>query len=568
MPRWAVRLAVAASLGAVVPWLAACGPTPPPQITAVSPAPSQGGTHTNIVFKVTFSVPMNRRSVETRLRIHSRKGKPPPGCDVHLAAEGRATGCYFRWRDGGRVMELLHPQHPLAVVTTYRVDVLGGIESAAGAVNQLAHSWGFSTEGGPSLSSTFPGSGSTIGPDQSPAVNFDRAMNLKSLAQAVTLSPSPPGGYSIAANLRYPGRYLLEPARPLAPGSTYTLTVTRAALDVDGNHLQGGAKINFKVSALGSQPTVEFPAGPVAGQYSEVLASPLPQQVGDPPSLRILATAPAGQHYSLAVGSPDGGYLATELAGNHPLTVQDLGTGKSTSILGSTGAALAAWSPNSQLIAFIAQGALRVYTLATKQTVTLSAAATFTGPISWRSDGEVLAAVATSSGMPSRVALLSPGLRAVTYLSPSPTTTSNATEAVWGPQTEQVAFAVGAPPDPAVWLYQPSNGGTPFLQIARQAGTPLAFLNPSTILLREPSGALASLLVTGGGESTVVGPRLGHYPEAVAVSVRGRQLSFTRESGGYLQLYLANDTGSTVVPLTAFSAAQPLSAGPPVFVGE
>ena len=77
---------------ALLPVLSACGPVTPPEITAVAPAPSQGGTHTNIVFTIVFSVPMDPHSVETRLTIKTRRGKPTPGCDIRLAAEGRRTG--------------------------------------------------------------------------------------------------------------------------------------------------------------------------------------------------------------------------------------------------------------------------------------------------------------------------------------------------------------------------------------------------------------------------------------------------------------------------------------------
>ncbi len=531
----------------------------------MAPAPSQGGTHTNIVFTIVFSVPMDPQSVETRLTIKSRRGKPPPGCDIKLAAEGRRTGCYFRWSDGDRIMRLLHPGHPLAVVTTYRINVAGGIRAASGAVNDLAHSWGFSTEGGPSLSSTFPGSGGSLGPYQAPALNFDRAMNPRAVAAAVSLSPDPPGGYQVLPNPSAPGRFLVESARPLAPGQTYQVTVTRAALDVDGNHLQAGARFKFKVTGYGSSPSLIFPAGPAVGQYTEVLATATPEQAGDPPGLRLLASPPPGSSYTLAVAAPDGQYLATELAGGHQLEVLDLATGKSTPVLGSTSSTMVAWAPTSQQLAFISGGALRVYSLASSQTVTLSATSSFSGPLGWRADGEVLAAVASSPGLAARVALLSPSLSAVTYLSP-PATTLPAQSPVWSPQGDSLAFAVGQPADPSAWLYAPGVGAKPFRQLA--AGQPVAFLSSSVVLLREPSGALATVSTAGGPVDTLVGPVAGQYPEAVTSTATGRQLAFTRLEGHYLQLYLANDGANTQDRLTAFDSATPLNAGPPVFVGE
>lgn len=547
--------------------LGGCGPLPPPQITAVSPAPSQGGVHTNVPIVITFSVPMMESSVERRLRIRSRQGRPPPDCQIPVAARGGRTGCSFQWSDGGRVMRLLHPEHPLATVTTYTVELAGSIESAAGAVNSLSHSWAFSTEGGPSVSSTFPTSGGTLGPDQAVAVNFDRAMNPASLAGAISLTPDPVGGYAIRPNPAVAGRYLLEPVHPLQPNTSYTLTVTRAALDTDGNHLQARVVTKFTVGRLGSSPAIDFLAGPSATDYNQVLAASPPEVTGDPPALRVLATAPAGGHFSFALGSPNGEYLATELAGDSAIRVTDLGTGKASSVLGSGASTGAQWSPDSQQLAFLSGGALRVFTVATGVSVTLSALASLQGPLAWRPDSEVLAAVAIPSGSNPRVALLSPTLKAVTYLATSSPATAAEGNPVWSPSGSSLAFSVGSGSSPAVWLYQPANASNPLSQLGRSAGQPLAFLSAGAILVRTASGALASLSTTTGSESIIVGPIKGEYPLAAAVNVAGRQLAYTRVQASHVQLFLANDDGSGAVALTAFDAADSLQAGPPSFIG-
>lgn len=561
--RWA-GLAVLAALAAAA--LTGCGPLPPPQITDVLPPPSQGGVHTNVPIEIVFSVPMNEHSVEVRLSLRSRRGRPAPGCDIKRAAAGRPTGCHFIWSDGGRIMRLVHPGHPLATVTTYRVNLAGGISSAQGAVNSLSHSWGFSTEGGPSLSSTYPSNHGVVGPDQAVAVNFDRAMNQQSVAAAVTLTPKPPGGYTLSANPRVPGRYLLNPVRPLAPGTTYTLTVGTTAKDTDGNRLQAGARVVFTVGRLGSTPTIDFPAGPSPTDYTEVLAASLPEVPGDPPSVRLLTTAPAGKHYTFAWVAPDGQYLATELAGKQEIQVTDLATGKSAAVLGSTASTVALWSPNSQQLAFLAGGALRVYTVATKVSVTLSAQAALGGPLAWRPDSSVLAAVATRTGTPSRIALLSPDLRAVTYIG-----TSNAgveSDPVWNQQGTALAFAVGTSALPAIWLYQPANVVAPMRLLRRSAGDPLAFLSSGAVLLRTASGSLQALSPTTEQVTPVVGASHGQYPIATAVDDPGRLLAFTRQVAGFVNLFLANQDGTGLAPLTAFDRAAPLDAGPPSFVGS
>ncbi|MHB1499575.1 MAG: Ig-like domain-containing domain [Candidatus Dormibacteria bacterium] len=545
--------------------MAGCGPLSPPQITDVLPPPSQGGVHTNIPIEIVFSVPMNERSVETRLSIRNRKGRRAPGCDLARAARGRPTGCHFVWSDGGRVMRLVHPGHPLATVTTYRVNLAGGIISSQGAVNSLAHSWGFSTEGGPSLSSTYPANHGVLGPDQAMAINFNRAMNPASVARAVSLAPKPPGGYLITPNPKVPGRFLLNPNRPLQPGTTYTLTVTRSALDIDGNHLQAGLVVRFTVGKLGSTPTVAFAAGPSPTDYTKVLMASLPQVPGDPPALRLLASAPAGQHYVFAWVSPNGDYLASELAGKQEIQVVNLLTQKTAAVLGSTSSTASVWSPNSQQLAFLAGGALRVYTVATKTAVTLSAPATLGGPLAWRPDSSVLAAVAVPSGTASRIALLSPSLRAVTYLGTATAGPEGAP--VWNQQGTGLAFSVGQAANPAVWLYQPADLVAPLRLITKSAGQPLAFLSSGSVLVRTEAGSLEALSPTTEAESPVVGPAGGKYPIAAAVDAPGRVLAYTRAQAGFVNLFLCNQDGTGTAPLTTFDRADALNAGPPAFVG-
>ncbi|MGA9920951.1 MAG: Ig-like domain-containing protein [Candidatus Dormiibacterota bacterium] len=546
--------------------LAACGPLSPPQITDVSPAPSQGAVHTGDPLVITFNIPMNELSVERRLYLRTRRDHFPPDCSIASAAAGRKTGCQFVWRTP-RVMALVHPHHPWAVITTYRATLVGGIEAANGAVNALSHSWEFSTEGGPQVSSTSPSNGGTVGPDQAISINFSRDMNPAAVRKAVTLSPAPTGGYQLAQSSSVPGRFLVEPNLPLVPGATYSLSIARSALDVDGDRLQKSVHLHFTVGRLGSTTTVVFPAGPSANDYTEVLAASPRQLSGDPPALRVLATAPAGQHFLYTWPSPDGSRLAVELAGGQPIQVIDLATGKSTSVLGSTGSDGAAWSPNGQQLAFVVGGALRVYTVSSATSVTLATSPSMHGPLAWRGDGQVVAAVAAPTGDPTRVALLSPGLKAITFLPTSTAAVAAESDPVWSPSSTSLAFSVGNGTDPALWIYRPLDTGSPLSQVAAAAGQPLAFLDLDTILVREPDGALASVSTTTGTSTVIVGSRAGRYPLAAVATSTGRQIAFTLSVAGRVQVYLANDDGSGVEALTNFSSKLLLDAGPPSFVG-
>jgi Bacterial Ig-like domain/WD40-like Beta Propeller Repeat len=566
-PRRLASLLGLVLLGLAGSSLAGCGPLNPPQITDVSPAPSQGAVHTSDALVITFDMAMNEKSVEDRLYLRTRKDHRPPDCRISRAAKGLKTGCHFVWTDG-RVVRLVHPHHPWAVITTYRAALVGGIEAANGAVNTLSHSWEFSTEGGPQVSATSPGNGGTLGPDQALSINFSRDMDPGAVRKAVVLTPAPAGGYQLQESHSVPGRFLLEPNLPLQPGVSYTLAIAKSALDVDGNQLQRPAVVQFVAGHLGSTSTVVFPAGPSASDYTEVLAASPPQLPGDPPALRVLATAPTGQHYLYTWPSPDGDRLAVELAGNQPIQVIDLNTGKSSTVLGSTGSSSAAWSPNGQQLAFVVGGILRVFTVANSTSLTLAASPQMRGPLSWMPDGQVVAAVAVPAADPTRVALLSPALKAITFLPTSSSAVSAESDPVWSPDGSSLAFGVGSSTLPALWIYRPLDASSPLSLVANQAGQPLAFMDLDTILVREPDGALAAVSTTTGTTTVIVGSKAGQFPLAATANAAGRQICFTLTVAGRVQVYLANDDGSGVVTLTGFNAKLALDAGPPSFVGS
>ncbi|HEY6538588.1 MAG TPA: Ig-like domain-containing protein [Candidatus Dormibacteraeota bacterium] len=567
--RFSRRLALLAGLLGIVGAgvaLDGCGPLSPPQITDVSPAPSQGAVHTSDALVITFDTPMNKLSVESRLYLRTRKDHLAPDCSIAAATHHRKTGCHFVWRSP-EVMALVHPGHPWAVITTYRVALLGGIRASDGAANPLSHSFEFSTEGGPQVSSTDPSTGGTAGPDQAISINFSRDMNPLAVRRAITLTPAPVGGYKLAQSTSVPGRFLIEPSAALVAGGSYTMAIARRALDVDGNRLQRPALVHFTVGALGSTTTVVFPAGPATDDFTEVLAASPPQLPGDPPALRVLTTAPASQHFLATWPAPNGTRLAVELAGGQPIQVIDLSTGKSTSVLGSAGSTAASWSPNGQQLAFVVAGALRVYTVSNNTSVTLATSPSMMGPLAWRPDSQVVAAVAAPSGLPSRVALLSPGLKAITFLPTSTAAAAAEDDPVWSPSGSSLAFGVGTGSRQSLWIYRPLDTSAALALVAAKAGQPVAFLGLDTILMREPGGALATISTTTGSTAVIVRSRGGRYPIAAAATSAGRQVAFTIRAGGHIQVYLANDDGTGIEPLTDFSSGLGPEAGPPTFVG-
>jgi len=541
----------------------------PAQITAVSPAPSSGGVATDAAITVVFGAAMDQRSVEQRLRVVDRRGRGIPGCSIGIAARGGRTGCAFRWR-AGRVLRLVHT-HPLRVSTTYRVSLGAGLANRAGVPITLAHSWLFVTEGPPTVVGTNPGAGGVLNPIGAPAIGFSRAMRPGAVAAAVTLSPQPVGGVTVLPNRSDPTRFLVEPNRPLVPGRRYTLAVSRAAIDIHGNHLPRGARVTFTAGDPGSATGVVFPAGTTPGRLTEVLAAPPPTQAGDPAGVRLLYGSPSGPQLLAVWPAANGRDLAVEPAGRHLLRLIDLVTGSVTPIPDSAATVAGAWSPDGGRFAYIARGTLRVYTVASGTSATVAGApavAGLRGPISWRPDGQLLAAVLAPTGRPSRIVLCSPTVRLLTFLPPAGSPVRSQLDPVWSPDGSGLAFAVAGAAGPHLWWYRPADTADPTTPMGSVAGTPIAFLDPSTILAHGPDGGLIRISAETGSGQTTVGPVAGEGALPAAVSVATREIAYTRLEAGYAQIVLVIDSGADAVRLTDFGPSDPLQAGPPALIGR
>ena len=536
------------------------------------PAPASSSVATSAPILIAFNTSMDPGAVERRLRITARRlhrlgPATLPGCSLRRAAAGQPTGCHFAWGAGDRVLRLLHPGHPFAVAATYRVLLLGGVRSAAGGVNGLAHAWTFVTEPAPVVTAVTPGLGSSLDPLAAPTVTFNRPMAAAATASAITLRPGPPGGITVLPSRRNAARFLVEPADPLTPGVRYTLTVSRRARDAHGNRLAHGLRVTFTAGAFGHSPAVVFRAGPPGAGALAVLAATAPAAPGDPPSLRQLYRAPAGVPIVADWPSPSGAWLAVELAGRPLQVVASSGGQPAVAVPDSAGVTGAAWSPGSHRLAFVAHGTLHLYTRSTGQVATVATADPVTGGLAWRPDG---ALIATTVRLPSgltRIALLSPALQALSFLPPAGGGADQSAP-VWSPDGATLAFQVSDPLGPQLWLYRPGDAAVPTTRLPGVRGTPVAFLDPSTVLLTTESGGLARTdLSTGTVAPLVAAPPAGP-PLAAAVTVADRQVAYTALRHGYGQILLVNSDGTGAVDLTDFGPALPWSAGPPAVTGS
>lgn len=233
--------ALALTVGSAAFLLAACAG--PPQVLEISPARGATDVASSASISIRFDRPMDQASVASRFHLS-------PGVQGHVS-----------WV-GDRQLRFDH--NPLRPDTRYQAVLEGGYRDQLEEVNSLRHSWPFTTEGPPVLSSTAPAGGDR-GVDTSSYVTlgFSRAMNVESLGTAVSLAPAV--AFRLRADPADPRRIVLAPETLLDAGVTYTVTVTDDALDVDGNHLQAGVAVSFTTGAAhGLQHWVGFVATPTS----------------------------------------------------------------------------------------------------------------------------------------------------------------------------------------------------------------------------------------------------------------------------------------------------------------
>ena len=207
--------------------LAACGGSPP-QIVDYAPERGTKDVSTAAPIRITFDHDVSRPSVESRL---------------HLVP---ATAGKVNWLSS-RQLTYEHPT--LSPSTTYQVVLESGYTDLTGNTYQLRHHWSFITEGPPTLASSTPGNGEGgVDPVAYLILNFSREMNGASLQGAINITPSVP--FSVRLDPADGRRAIIAPSALLAPSTTYTIAVSTAAVDADGNHVDHGLSVVFNTGAV------------------------------------------------------------------------------------------------------------------------------------------------------------------------------------------------------------------------------------------------------------------------------------------------------------------------------
>jgi Big-like domain-containing protein len=222
-----VRVAAFGVVLFVLTSITACGGNPP-QIVDYSPERGARDVSTATPIRVTFDHDVDTASVESRLHLDP-------------ATAGRLVWVNAR--------QLAYEHPALAPNTTYQVVLEAGYKDPQGNTALLRHHWSFITEGPPTLAGSAPGNNEGgIDPAAYLLLNFSRDMNGPSLRGAITIAPSAP--FSVRLDPADGRRAIIAPATLLQPTTAYTIAVTTAASDADGNQLAQGTSVTFTTGAI------------------------------------------------------------------------------------------------------------------------------------------------------------------------------------------------------------------------------------------------------------------------------------------------------------------------------
>lgn len=230
-------LLVAGALGStsVRPATANLPPTFDPASVSGSISPVQAGWGIRQPIVVTFSVPMDAASVQSALRI-------APQDDVRLA-----------WDASGRRLYVT-PLDVWAAGTAYTVTVGPSARSRdGGALEPMPPAVVFVRSAATAhLLATKP-VGDRIELDSGFRLTFSRVVDLASLRDAFTVEPFADGTFAFEASRSAMPALVWVPSGPLAPDTSYTVSLGPAAVDLEGAPIADPPSLTVRTI---SQPSV------------------------------------------------------------------------------------------------------------------------------------------------------------------------------------------------------------------------------------------------------------------------------------------------------------------------
>ncbi|MFN2451951.1 MAG: Ig-like domain-containing protein [Candidatus Dormibacteria bacterium] len=548
----------------------------PPQVVALEPNNGSANVAADAPVRVRFDRAVTVGSLRPRLHVDPVIA----GCDLAAAWSSPADArCHIRVLDGGALVELQHRRAPFVADTKYTFRLDGGFVDTAGVSNSLDHRWEITTGAPPRLSAISPADGATgVAADAAVVMTFNNHMRPETVAAAVSLEPPLPGT-RVYANSRDHDRFVVVPGRLLSPGRTYTVRVTRGAVEEHGLPLAAPATIRFTAGALSHDGHALVLAGPgTGGPADQVLLTALgPRVPGDPvPAASIYETprcsdsacGPLGlgerlQGIAEAAISPDGRLLALVLddrgaPGESRLVVQPTGGGGSLILAG--GASHLSWSPDSTRLAYAAGGSVHIVGAGNGADLTLPPGRPLSAPALWEPGGSSLVLPVGTPGDPGTTAGIDLADASLGIRYPLPVLSGILSAPTLSPSGFRLAVRRdGDPLTDGTWTIPLAGGAGAPGAPARVAAdlTPVAWAGESTLLaLASGTGGpgLVRVNLASGDRTSVPGVATADLGSLVATA-GGRQLAYLHlDPGGVRQAFIENADGSNPTPITPFAS--------------
>lgn len=256
-----------------VAFIAGCGresvnipDTIPPYVLSTVPALGAAGVALNAPLSATFSKPMNCSTLTTTTFTVTPLG------GTALAGAVTCSGAIATFT----------PASPLALQTLYTAVIATGVQDLAGNAMVQNYTWNFEAVAGPSVVSTTPAIGATgVAFNQTisatflqlPAQDPDSAgAALKcSTVSGTTFTVTTPSGPVLGTVTCTGATATFTPTAPLAPGTTFTATLTTGVQNVAGTSLSSPFVWKFTTDT----PPVVIATLPANGATGVLLNQPL-----------------------------------------------------------------------------------------------------------------------------------------------------------------------------------------------------------------------------------------------------------------------------------------------------
>lgn len=546
----------------LAPLLSACALNPP-RIVAIAPNREVTDVAANQVISISFDRPMNQASVERRFQLSPAL----TGCSG-------SRNCRFAWT--GNTFEFIHERVNFALSTQYTVFMHAGFADASGQQNTLEHSWHFTTEAPPVLTSVDPADTATsVAPDRNIVLSFSRPMRTDTMLAAVQLSPdtpfllrSRPGGDG--------SQFEIVPEAVLQPNTTYTVSVDRP-LDVHGNAVYGRVQTRFRTGSLslsrkigylvGQRQQPAFAVGIVDPHQDSFLGRSTPKVVYSLSAQSQLQDAILSFDWS-----PDGQRLAVveapRDADSGPIQIVDLATG--TVIRPGINGSAVYWSVDGTIV-YLSNRTVRRFEPTTLDDVALSdpADGPAVAPLALSPDGKSVAYSTVDALGVSHLWIMNIDLR--TRYRPIGLD-DPADHPAWSPNGTKLAFRRITASGPELWVYDLSaSGASAYRRGGRLDVSGIAWLNDNSTLFAATGGGGSAALYRvnifsageAGGVARVTGGTDAPNGSTPSTPSYDRRVGFVGAVDDLPQIFVMNGDGSRPQQLTVWEADFPYTGTTP-----